>query len=203
VSDPQNQRIPAVTLSLSSTSREAKYEVKSDQSGAYEFIGIPAGSYVFEVRGIGFQTVKEPVALSGTRVLHDFTLALGTLQETITVAMRPGETPAAPKLPKEVPMPAPPACTPAAEGGHIIPPKKVRDVAPIYPASGAEGVVLMEATIGTDGYLRDIRVTNVADPDLAAAAVIAVREWRYTQTLLNCAPVDVVMTITTKFEHRQ
>jgi len=33
----------------------------------------------------------------------------------------------------------------------------------------------------------------------ADAAVTAVREWRYTQTLLNCTPIEVQMTVTTRF----
>ncbi|MEO8522728.1 MAG: energy transducer TonB [Acidobacteriota bacterium] len=36
-------------------------------------------------------------------------------------------------------------------------------------------------------------------PDFAIAAVDAVRQWRFSPTLLNGAPVDVVMTVTVSF----
>jgi len=36
-------------------------------------------------------------------------------------------------------------------------------------------------------------------PLLDAAAIEAVRQWRYTPTLLNGVPVPVVMTVTVRF----
>jgi TonB family protein len=36
-------------------------------------------------------------------------------------------------------------------------------------------------------------------PDLAAAAMRAVRQWRFEPTLLNGVPVDVMMTVTVAF----
>ena len=60
----------------------------------------------------------------------------------------------------------------------------------------------MEARIGTDGYVNDIRLIGDAHPELAHSAIAAVRDWRYTQTLLNCQPVEVTMTITTNFHSR-
>ena len=35
---------------------------------------------------------------------------------------------------------------------------------------------------------------------MASAAVAAVREWQFTETLLNCQPVDVVMNISVTFK---
>jgi TonB family protein len=66
--------------------------------------------------------------------------------------------------------------------------------------SGTEGTVVLKAKIGLDGYLTDISVEREAHPDFASAAVIAVREWAYTETLLNCQPVAVGMTITVNFK---
>ncbi len=42
-----------------------------------------------------------------------------------------------------------------------------------------------------DGYVADVRLVGDAQPDLAQSAIAAVREWRYTETLLNCTPVEV------------
>jgi hypothetical protein len=42
-------------------------------------------------------------------------------------------------------------------------------------------------------------VIGDAHPELVHAAIAAVRDWRYTQTLLNCQPIEVTMTVTTNF----
>ena len=90
-------------------------------------------------------------------------------------------------------------------GGNIQAPQKISDVAPLYPAiaraSHTEGVVILEAVIGEDGSVRDVRVLR-SIPLLDAAAVDAVRQWRFTPTLLNGEPVPVVMTVTVAFKLR-
>ena len=74
---------------------------------------------------------------------------------------------------------------------------------PVYPVAlrgtGTGGTVVMEGRIGLDGYIGDIRIIGDAHPELAHSAIAAVRDWRFTQTLLNCQPVEVTMTITTNF----
>ena len=60
--------------------------------------------------------------------------------------------------------------------------------------------MILRARIALDGYLTDISVLREEHPELASAAITAVREWMYTQTLLNCQPVSVGMTITVNFK---
>src|SRR5439155_22669885 len=71
---------------------------------------------------------------------------------------------------------------------------------PRYPerlqATGTGGVVTLEALIGTDGTVRDVRVVTSADPDLDRAAIDAVRQWEFSSTMLNCTPVEVPMEFT-------
>jgi protein TonB len=106
-------------------------------------------------------------------------------------------------LPPSPPPPAPPPILHV--GGNIQPPKKVADVAPTYPplalAAGVQGVVVLEAVIAEDGSVRDVRVLR-SIPLLDAAAVEAVRQWRFTPTLLNGQPVAVVMSVTVAFRRR-
>jgi TonB family protein len=87
-------------------------------------------------------------------------------------------------------------------GGNIAPPSKVHDVPATAPdealRAGVRGVVIVEATIDVDGTVRDARVLR-SIPMLDAAAVAAVRQWRYTPTLLNGQAVPVVMTVTVQF----
>ena len=57
----------------------------------------------------------------------------------------------------------------------------------------------MEARVGTDGYVSDTQIIGEAQPDLAQAAIAAIRDWTFTETLLNCEPTEVTMTVTTTF----
>lgn len=101
------------------------------------------------------------------------------------------------------PPPQPPP--PLRVGGNVRPPLKISDIAPVYPpiarAAHVQGVVILEAVIAEDGSVRDVRVLR-SIALLDAAATEAVRQWRFTPTLLNGDPVPVVMTITVAFTLR-
>jgi protein TonB len=90
-------------------------------------------------------------------------------------------------------------------GGNIKEPSKIHHVAPVYPAiaqsAKISGIVIIEATIGRDGTVIETRVLRSV-PLLDKAAVDAVRQWRFTPTLLNGVPVPIVMTVTVNFELR-
>jgi hypothetical protein len=145
---------------------------------------------------------RKVLTVSGQNLRRNVMLRLGSLQETISVRIDDRETREAP-LVKEVPMPARKECVTSPTGGRIEPPRKIRDLSPQYPSSlrgtGTEGTVVMQGRIGLDGYIGDIDIIGDAQPDLAQAVIAAVREWRYTETLLNCEPAEVMMTITTAF----
>jgi periplasmic protein TonB len=101
------------------------------------------------------------------------------------------------------PPPPPPVVSgPVRVGGDVRPPQKVVHVAPVYPgialSSRVSGAVILEATIGEDGRVREVRVLK-SYPLLDQAAIDAVRQWRYTPTLLNGRPVSVLMTVTVAF----
>jgi periplasmic protein TonB len=102
-------------------------------------------------------------------------------------------------------LPRPVADVPVRVSIGIKPPVKVKDVGPLYPAiaraAHVEGVVIIEATIGRDGKVRDARILRSIQL-LDAAALDAVRQWEYNPTLLNGAPVSVVMTVTVNFKLR-
>jgi len=102
--------------------------------------------------------------------------------------------------------PPPPAIEPSAPihvGGIVTPPRKIVDVAPIYPTlaqvARVSGLVIIEATIGPAGDVLDAKVLR-GKPWLDAAALDAVRKWRFTPTLLNGRAVAVVMTVTVDFK---
>jgi len=101
-----------------------------------------------------------------------------------------------------LPPPPPRPKDPVRVGGLISPPKKLTHVNPIYPpiplAARKEGLVILEALIAEDGSVRDVKVLRPA-PLFEEAAVTAVRQWRFSPTLLNGEPVPLVMTVTVSF----
>ena len=126
----------------------------------------------------------------------------------------PPPKPAAPPPPRAVttsdastpqPLPPPAASQPVRVGGNIAAPKKLKDVPPVYPPlaqqARVQGVVIIEATIGGDGAVRNTRVLR-SIPLLDAAALDAVRQWEFAPTLLNGVAVPVIMTVTVNFSLR-
>ncbi|MEW5981859.1 MAG: energy transducer TonB [Acidobacteriota bacterium] len=103
-------------------------------------------------------------------------------------------------LPEALPLPAPVA--PLRMHAGLRAPTKIRDVAPVYPAiaraAHVQGVVILEAVIGSDGRIAQARVLR-SIPLLDQAALDAVRQWEFTPTLLNGIPVPIVMTVTVVF----
>ncbi len=110
-------------------------------------------------------------------------------------------TPIAVPLPPPPPPVEPPA--PRRVGGEVREPKKILDFRPVYPpfaqAAKVEGMVILEAVINERGGVERLKLLRSA-PLLDAAAIEAVRKWRYTPTLLNGTPVSVLMTITVHFK---
>ena len=91
---------------------------------------------------------------------------------------------------------------PVRVGGNIKTPTKTKDVKPVYPpiaqSARVQGVVIIEATIGPDGRVKDAKVLR-SIPLLDQAALDAVKQWQFTPTLLNGVPVPVIMTVTVNF----
>lgn len=196
VYDASGAVIPGVELVLEDAN-QFKWTVTTDASGRFEFAPVRAGKYLLAASLPGFKALRHEFELKASRDWdRAVTLQVGDLRETITV--RESRLPAARAA-------APPQGLQRVRvGGNIRVPRKLQDVRPIYPASmraaGQEGVVPLEAIIGRDGTVTSVRVlTAQVHPDFAIAAVDAVRQWRFSPTLLNGAPVEVVMNVSVTF----
>jgi TonB family protein len=92
---------------------------------------------------------------------------------------------------------------PVKVASGVIAGMALKQVQPVYPQSAKDnhvtGVVTMHALIGTDGHIYRLRLISSADPDLAIAALAAVRQWTYRPYLLNGVPVEVETTINVNF----
>ena len=100
------------------------------------------------------------------------------------------------------PRPPVPVTPPVRLHSGITAPRKVVDVAPTYPpvarTAHVEGIVVLEATIDTEGRVTDLRVLRSV-PLLDDAALQAVRQWRFTPGQLNGQAVAVIITVTVRF----
>jgi TonB family protein len=74
---------------------------------------------------------------------------------------------------------------------------------PFYPqdakSAHVSGTVVLQATIGMDGGIHELRVVSAPWPSLAAAALWAVSQWEYRPYLLDGAPVEVRTTVNVVF----
>jgi beta-lactamase regulating signal transducer with metallopeptidase domain len=196
--------LPDTPMVLSDAQSHQKHQARSDQSGHFSFTGLTGGDYVLEVERPGFALTQGRVTLAaGQNLMQDVALQLGRLQETITITDGP-PSPARPGSGRRSEYkPDPPACSQSTAGGCIQQPLKLRDVKPQYPpqfaGSGREVLVLLEARIGVDGFINDLRVVSQGNAEFAAAAVEAVRQWEFSQTLLDGVPVEVRMNVSATF----
>jgi protein TonB len=87
--------------------------------------------------------------------------------------------------------------------GDIKPPKRVKEVAPIYPEDArqarVEGVVILECTTDTYGRVMGVKVLR-SIPVLDQAAIDAVRQWKYEPMIINGEAHAVVFTVTVRFQ---
>ena len=193
--DPSGGVLPGVEVTLEDGNR-IKWPATTDRDGKFKFEPVGAGSYVLEASLPGFRPLRHEFVLSsGQRALQNVTLQVGSLQETIKVTAR---------RPVQAARPVSPAPARVRIGGNIKQPAKVLDVRPIYPEAlreaGLEGVVPMDAIIGVDGSVLSVRVLSAqVAPGFASSAVDAVKQWRFTPTLLNGVPVEVQMTVSVSF----
>ncbi len=184
--------LPEVAIALEDATGNRR-TATSDGSGRFDFGVVDPGRYVLTSTLIGFLSITQELTLRDARNWdRAITLQVGTIQERVTV--RESRTSGATTAPVGA----------VRVGGNIRPPMKLEDVRPEYPAAmrdaGFEGIVPLEARIGVDGRVVSAHVGSAyAHPELVKAALDAVRQWRFSPTLLNGAPVEVLMNVTVHF----
>jgi len=95
-----------------------------------------------------------------------------------------------------------PLDSPILLGSDVTPPERILYVQPVYPEiarkSRAAGVVIMEIVVGRSGDVTEVKVLK-SHPLFDAAAVEAVKRWKYRPAMLGEKPVRVFMTIRVEF----
>jgi TonB family protein len=198
VYDPTGAVMPQVALTIEDEQQNKIQAGSTDGGGRFVMEAIAPGSYILVAELPGFRPLRQTMELRrAADWQRAITLQVGTLKETVSIqarrptASRPSAgTGAAP--------------SPVRVGGNIKAPMKLANVNPEYPPTmreaGLEGQVPLEAIISRDGSVQSLRVLSAqVHPDFVKAAVDAVQQWRYSPTLLNGAPVEVVMNVTLNF----
>ncbi|MFY9690680.1 MAG: energy transducer TonB [Candidatus Acidiferrales bacterium] len=84
----------------------------------------------------------------------------------------------------------------------VVAARAISRVQPDYPTQalelGLQGTVILHALIGTDGSVQSLYL-NEGQCILSEAAIEAVKQWRYSPTLINGNPVRVDTTIKVVF----
>ncbi len=107
--------------------------------------------------------------------------------------------------PPPPPPPRPVKREPIRVGGNVQESKLIKRVEPVYPElakrARVSGVVILQVTVDEEGNVAEIRVMR-GHPLLDDEAIRAVKQWKYSPTLLNGEPVPVIATVTVIFNLR-
>ena len=196
IHDPSGAVIPDASVTLISRDQKVKIESRSSADGTFKFVAIPPGGYRLEITRPGFAITKSAdLELEPAGDLHqDITMDIGeVLEEVVVHGRKPPESPSTTR----------PAPRRIRVGGNVQAAHLITQVRPEYPEAlqkqGIEGTVILRAVIGIDGQVLSLSPFSDPVPALTKAAMDAVRQWKYTPTLLNGEPVEVATTITVGF----
>lgn len=210
VSDASGAVMPGVRVTVSTVQtigQEGIQEIPvqsviTGAAGDYWFRALTPGSYSLKAELPGFTTFRKTglqIASSQTLTLN-VRLQIGNIAQRVVVSAagqpKPQAFPRLAGLPLRIRV-----------GGNVVAANLISQVKPNYPQGardrGAEGTVVLEGIIGTDGSITGLRWISSTDPELTNAAREAVMQWKYRPTMLNGEPVEVVTTIEVVFELRQ
>jgi TonB family protein len=194
VFDPSGAAVSHAQASLYNPDTSAKQEAATTSDGKFAFGSLPAGSYILHVEKPGFASlyrefnVREDSAVERGLVLNNAPRrgeGRAEIENTRVVEAQPS-------TPKVVRI-----------DGETQEAKLTRKVQPVYPgtakAAHIQGTVKLDMTISKEGVPEDIRVVSSPSDDLTQSALDAVRQWRYSPTLLNGDPVAVVTNVVVNY----
>jgi TonB family protein len=198
VHDPSGAVVPGATITLVNLETRHSIVGHTGEDGAFKFPAIQAGRYELEITKTGFAPTDSgpDLELKPSGDLHqDITLPIGSVTQMVMVQGRKSgeKLPSPPSAPRRIRV-----------GGSVESARVISGVHPDYPASaekhGIEGTVTLQAVIGTDGHILALSPISGPDPALIKSAMDAIRQWRYSPTLLNGLPVEIATTIQVTFK---
>jgi protein TonB len=143
---------------------------------------------------------------------------LGPLVLTMFVAYSSSALPIGAQAGATQQPPAPPANTTAEKpwppdgvvrtGAGVIAPRVIKETKPNYTAAamraGVSGSIMLEAVVGTDGRVRDVRVKRSLDREsgLDDEAIKTVKKWIFEPGTKDGVAVPVLVEIEMSFSRR-
>jgi TonB family protein len=172
--DSNGAAVPNAKASLYNPDTTVAQETATATDGKFSF-SVPAGQYILRIQKPGFPSLFREFNVQDDSKI-DKRLAFSQ------PATPDGEAPHQIRVP-----------------GEAQQAKLIQKVTPVYPVSAKrahlQGTVSLEAVISAEGVPEDITVLSSPGDDLTQSALEAVRQWRYSTTLLNGNPIAVVTNI--------
>jgi TonB family protein len=92
------------------------------------------------------------------------------------------------------------------DDGTVTLPNLVKEAKPSYTEKAVrariQGMVVLEAVVGLDGLIGDVRVTKPLDPELDAQAITALRQWVFKPGTRNGRPAPTIIAVEISFALR-
>jgi beta-lactamase regulating signal transducer with metallopeptidase domain len=212
--------LPGVSVRLTHVSDGSVQAGVTDRGGSFVFRGLASGDYELVTELPGFIAVRNVVrAEQGQTTRRHISLPIGTLEETIHVTCSSSNRVTAPTAPTRSASPGPAERQAATVqrgtepkipgsaftggvGGQIKVPMKLAHVNPKCPQNGVSQstVVRLAGRIGIDGLFSDLHDASTdAQAVYVASALEAARQWVFTPTLLNGAPIEANIRVTVSY----
>jgi TonB family protein len=161
----------------------------SSSMGRFSYPTVNDGDFVFRVEKAGLSPVYGAVRLSGDNPHSVRIVMRKAKREEVGAAASLLDVPDKPTVSDK---------TAKAKAGE-----RRKLVEPVYPAEEmrlrVEGTVKLSVVVLRNGTVNDLVVLSAPDANLALAALVAVREWEYSPTVLNGETVDVITTAQVHF----
>jgi TonB family protein len=115
-----------------------------------------------------------------------------------------GPRPVAPSM-SDLPKPPQPSAEKVDRTAVFLDAVLIQHNSPVYPPSAMkkhiQGLVTVNATVGTDGVPRGLKLVS-GDPSLGQAAQEAISHWRYVPAVSGGVPVESQVAITINFQSK-
>lgn len=108
-----------------------------------------------------------------------------------------------PPEPTAVTRALPPAQEAHSPGGKIVPPKVLHRIMPDLQWLGdrrVAGTPIVEALVGADGRVKDVRVVRGVNSKIDTEIVEALKKWRFQPATLEGKPVSAHFTVTVSID---
>jgi Carboxypeptidase regulatory-like domain/Gram-negative bacterial TonB protein C-terminal len=226
LSDPAGSGLPAVEVVLTGVDVRATYRARTDDEGRYDFPRVAPGAYRVSVRRSNLVPVVDVLIVAvgqrltsdiGTRFMVNLGLALRAASaDVLRRWLSGGPSPAAPLewecTSNDGPCDVRPRETGAGRDGAVSAGSAVMPLLVQQPPGdfafafdsiaaleGRPGVVQIRGLIGEDGLPSGLIVSSATSPELALAALTAVRQMRWEPARLRDVPVTTSMTMEIRF----